>query len=912
MIVEKLTVSGFRRFAQEFAFTPDPRFTVVHAPNGTGKSTLLDGIYFGLLERHSVTGKDAEQRFRSIGRELTPTIEIDFAVDGTHYRLRKVFLGKTKSASLQRLEAGRYVPLKDGGAADDFARELLFAKAPGRGAIDPSEHLGLAHVLWAPARATFGDVPSGAGDQIRAMLGGASIAVTEGERVVQQRATTEFERFFTAEGAYRTRVGSADIPALEAKAAAAREAESEARRQYVRLEQLATAYTDRQAEAERMHVVRGQLRADIEAMKHDVAVYCDLKLSAERASRAEVEARLAYERVTAVITSVAALRAQRVALEAEREARANELAELRSTAGPLHERFARARTAAEDAGKAIAALQQRADDVTAAQSYVESCALVDRLAALVATYDTTTSTLADLRAAASSVFAPARAELETLREAAAQVQVLNAAIAESALSLEIDAQSNVTIDVITGQRPGVMTLAAGAATTITAADGTVVVDVPGLGRIRARGADGAASARKKLQPFVALLDAARARYGTSAVPELAARTECAEELARSISQSEKAIAELLGDSSIEIVRESLASARARIASFDSVHPRWREVRPDAYGLRAEFDRDLQTVTDAYKLAGIELASAEQLKNDVDTSIALLTLLEAELAADIAVHAAQLRALEADGLDDIQRGAQAQRLALTWAAAQAQVAEVAVGLARFTESPEVALARLESAEREAGVAYEKALEDATTFRAQLDLQAALGSYAKLVAAEEYAAHCESDLVAAKHQAAAIACLCRAFDRIASERLASVIGPVTAASTRYLTRIVGAPLGDIAIGEGLAPTGVIDAASGQRLAIDGTLSSGEKEQVYLATRLALAEVIAKDRGRQLFVIDDAAIATDPSRLRRFVGILEDLSREHFQVIVTTCDPSRYLGVRDAKRVDLSAALLSEYAA
>jgi DNA repair exonuclease SbcCD ATPase subunit len=121
-----------------------------------------------------------------------------------------------------------------------------------------------------------------------------------------------------------------------------------------------------------------------------------------------------------------------------------------------------------------------------------------------------------------------------------------------------------------------------------------------------------------------------------------------------------------------------------------------------------------------------------------------------------------------------------------------------------------------------------------------------------------------------------------------------------------------MGNVAIGEGLSPAGLIDVASGMKLLIDGTLSSGEKEQIYLATRLALAEVIAKDRGRQLFVVDDAATATDPNRLRRFVGILEELSRDHLQVIVTTADPSRYLGIDGAKHIDLAAALLMEYAA
>jgi len=55
-----------------------------------------------------------------------------------------------------------------------------------------------------------------------------------------------------------------------------------------------------------------------------------------------------------------------------------------------------------------------------------------------------------------------------------------------------------------------------------------------------------------------------------------------------------------------------------------------------------------------------------------------------------------------------------------------------------------------------------------------------------------------------------------------------------------------------------------------------------------------------------------ATDPNRLRRFIAILEELSRERLQVIVTTADQSRYLGIAGAKHVDLSAELLRESAA
>jgi energy-coupling factor transporter ATP-binding protein EcfA2 len=912
MIFERLSVSGFRRFAQQFDFTPDQRFTVIHGPNGTGKSTLLDALYFGLLERHSVTGKDAEERFRSLGREITPTIEVDFAVDTVHYRLRKVFLGKAKSASLQRLESGRYIPLKDGSVADDFVRELFFAKASSRGAIDPAEHLGFAHVLWAPARATFGDLPTSAGDQIRAMFGGSSLAVTEGERVVQQRAATEHKRFFKDEGGYTARAGSADVPSLEARAAAAREAEQEAHRQYLRLEQLNVAYTDREAEAERMSSVRDELRAQITAAKSEVGSYNGLKTAAERAVRAEADAGSAYERVTTLILTLIASRTERNELGAKRTECANKLAELTAAAAPLHERFSKARTALENISATIAALQRRSRDLAEAQSYADSRISVERLQATLSSHDAAAKTLAELCAAQSAIAAPTRAELEILREAAAQVEALEATIAASALSLEIEALGEMTVDVVAGETTGPLRISAGTTARISAANDAVIVDIPSLGRIRAHGTDGAAKARKKLQPFADQLQAAHQRYGSSSIPEIAQRTERSAELNRDILQARTGMGAILEGRPIETVRELLAVASSTVSAMESSHPEWQIDCPDVPALRTAFSRDFQHATDAQALTQIDYNAAETAKTDIDAAIGKLKALGSQLDVRIEANAAQLRALEADGLEDDARYQTEQGLALSWNASKAEHAKLAQDLAIFVEDPEIALGRLEASERDAGASYERALGDAKTFRAQLDMQANLGSYAKLVAAEENSVHCESDLAAAKSQASAIACLSNAFERIQAKRLASVIGPVTSAASRFFTRIAGSPMGNIAIGEGLSPTGLIDVASGMKLLIDGTLSSGEKEQIYLATRLALAEVIAKDRGRQLFVVDDAATATDPNRLRRFVGLLEELSRDHLQVIVTTADPSRYLGIDGAKHVDLAAALLTEFAA
>lgn len=83
-----------------------------------------------------------------------------------------------------------------------------------------------------------------------------------------------------------------------------------------------------------------------------------------------------------------------------------------------------------------------------------------------------------------------------------------------------------------------------------------------------------------------------------------------------------------------------------------------------------------------------------------------------------------------------------------------------------------------------------------------------------------------------------------------------------------------------------------------------SSGERVPIYLATRLALAEMLAKDE-RRLAVLDDVLNATDTSRLARIMAILEEAAR-HLQELVLTCHPERYRGLDAANFIDLEAVL------
>jgi uncharacterized protein YhaN len=83
---------------------------------------------------------------------------------------------------------------------------------------------------------------------------------------------------------------------------------------------------------------------------------------------------------------------------------------------------------------------------------------------------------------------------------------------------------------------------------------------------------------------------------------------------------------------------------------------------------------------------------------------------------------------------------------------------------------------------------------------------------------------------------------------------------------------------------------------------SLSGGAREQLGILARLAGASLVAKEDSVPV-LIDDALGFTDPDRLAKMSEVLDSLGADG-QVIVLTCTPARYDGVRGAHRVDLSA--------
>jgi DNA repair protein SbcC/Rad50 len=81
---------------------------------------------------------------------------------------------------------------------------------------------------------------------------------------------------------------------------------------------------------------------------------------------------------------------------------------------------------------------------------------------------------------------------------------------------------------------------------------------------------------------------------------------------------------------------------------------------------------------------------------------------------------------------------------------------------------------------------------------------------------------------------------------------------------------------------------------------SLSFGTQEQVWCMFRLALGRLLSKD-DKQLVVLDDPLVNTDPLRMHHALEILSESARD-LQVVVVTCDVDKYNSLKDAAFISM----------
>ncbi|MFM1871743.1 MAG: hypothetical protein RL398_1165 [Planctomycetota bacterium] len=869
------TVRNYR-VHRETSVTFDRDITLLVGPNEVGKSTFLEAVHRGLLLSYKRGGKELAAMSSDHGG--VPEVEVRFEAAGAEWHVRKVFRGSSGSlCQLRNVKTGKAWEKDE--AETELMRLLRRESAPRSEA-----ELGAtwSH-LWAWQGRGGEDVFAvpDAEELDRALAkrdsgGDAGGLLTE----LEVRLLEAAERAVAANWPPTRQKLKADGEAAR-KQEAARDLET-------RLETAKKRLTERADQRARLAALRARRTAnqgELQAFEAEVAALTERV--AERAKRIEGLAGLRDKlRETA---------ARRATLADEQTARDAVLSTLLLLEPAL------AQAAATHAGKlaelerAVAAAKAAADVVarTDAQREIaarKQAAVVDRRAlrdaeARDAVLQQTTAEFALAKAAHDAALAAVAAAVEVSPSRLAELRKLDAAVVKLESQLDAAAARIVHVQGPGGVRVDGEALAIGAErridrpTRIEHQDGTVLEVLPG-------GSD-VAELRDRLRAERVKFDAALLGVGAS---DMAAAVAL-EERWRSLRQkAELTAAELKArpDPTKELVelRAKIAALRERVAAGALLADEETEAHVTAAAMRA--DADYKEAIEAHDIARRAIDAARE---------------RAEQAKDqLAARKAEFDRAT-DKIDDSRRryGADEELAAAKVEAARA-VQELEQRIAEL--AGEEAPLQAERAELQARQRGRDGLRDE---RGKLgeDIARIEGS---LQGDDEDTADVVERLAAERDRAVAdagAATLRADADKLLLETLLDIKGELRArreapyldACAKYLGLAFGAGsrlhFDDDKDGKkDKGRIGSVDrAAAGLAAHSFEVLSCGGKELVALATRLAMAEVLAAERGEPVpVVLDDALTNVDPTRAKRLGGMLAAAAAADVQVVVASCDDQR----------------------
>jgi len=795
------------------------------------------------------------------------------------------------------------VRLDQGEAADETVRQILRSSPPGRG-LARLENWGLAQILWVPQGRL--EVAGLSGDlvlDIRSYLG-AHVPGTAATRL-ETRIQELYAQFFTSQGKLRSGREAPPLVSLREKHAAAQEQERNALAVLEDFEASARRVEDLRAQ-------RAQARRDAEAVSQALAEArrragaCRELLSQRAAQQERVKAAEAQygelkRRVDEIHTCTRELNQAEEALQRLRGDLQHWGREVEDRQGQAAKTKAALEDVRKDAGQAEQ-LQRQAD---LAQRFADCRKAIDKLDARWVRIAQAAAALDERKQARAALVAPDAKALRAIRKALKERDEAQVHIEAALITLEITPVADTLAILLAGEDPGPKPLRAGAPATFRGSP-EVVVDLAGLARLRASGpVESVEEYRAQREAAVRKLQRLTEGFPTTDLEALEALDETAKELDQRVAKAQAQLDALLGDESAEDLaqeRAKLAAVRAQI--LEGV-PEWAENPPDVEALREAaraarraFDHALDNAGLLWQTAQEALASATQ------QQAALAARLE-ETEKQAKSLTARLAALTSDRKPDQQREAELSQAALAWDAARRVLEEVETQLAAFEDNPEDTLARLAQQLQAAEETATQALEKEKTEEGRLGHLSDQGPYSALALAQEELGRLERQVAEEESRTTAIRLLHDTVAQCRAQAVAAVAGPVEAAATRIFQRVAGRRLGRVQFGEDFAPLHVLPEMAGGPVPVENA-SGGEKEQIFLAARLALAEVLAKDE-RQLVVLDDVLLATDAPRLARVMSVLEEAA-QRLQVIVLTCHPERYRGLGAAQFLDLEALLAS----
>jgi AAA ATPase domain len=871
MKLHRLVLKNYRGIDYREIEFPDHGVVVVSGANEIGKSSMIEALDLLLESKDRSTKKEVKQvkpTHADVGSEVTAEI----STGPYRFVYRKRFHKKCET-QLTVLEPRR--EQHSGDEAHDRVQSMLAET------VD-TELWHAQRVLQSASTAAVN--LSGCDALTRALdvAAGDTAALSGTEPLLIERIDAEYGRYFTPTGRATGEWSDAIAALRDAEdvvqrcAAAVAEVDDRVHRHAALTAELAELSPLQQAAAVR--------RTAAQAAADNIA----------QLTEQVKEAGLIAAAAAATGTASTSAHTERVRLRAETDTRAATVAAVEAEARAAAEAQATARevtvaadAAVEEASSLLAAAQQRAETARRAVDELARRDEADRLATRLAKIDAAQRDR-DLISGELTTIALTDNLFRQIEQAAAAVERVESRLALVSATVEFIAATDIEL-VVGDQR---VSLPAGQSWSTTAG-GATQVEVPGV--LTARFTPGTTALDIQAEYAAAQQDLVAA-LAAAQVPDVAAARLTDQRRRQLLSGRDQLTATrvgLCGDDEVEHLRSKLVELRAAQQAddiaMDATAARAKLEEADAARVNAGADLETHRRVAAAAAAKLtEISTRATLSNDK------LATQRAELAG-VADRLAQQRAAIAD--DKLQAAAEADLQ--TAQAAKQRVAELSEQLA--AAAPDAVAAELADATEAAEAIKARHDEIARTLHeigVELTVFGTEGRKGKLDAAETRREHARSEHARVGSRARAVQLLRRVMVRHRDTTRLRYVEPFRTELQR-LGRPVFGPSFEVDIDTDLC---ILNRTLDGCTVPYESLSGGAKEQLGILARLAGAALVAKEDAVPI-LIDDALGFTDPGRLAKMAEVFDTLG-ERGQVIVLTCTPARYDGVKGAQRIELCA--------
>lgn len=903
MIVNRIQLENWQIMREPAEVEFSEGLNILYGPNDIGKTILVDSIRTVFFTKHT----SHSEKVRTLipwGSNLSPKAMITFSQNGVSYRITKRFISSQMSL-LERLVGDRWERFAEGDNADKGVIELVGGKLPTKGDTKP-EFWGIGQALWMVQGEPF--ISEYLNEETLSSLQrliGAAIE-SDQEKKLFKKVNERFSSIFT--GLRREFKKSSEIKNVKERLAILEENKRSADNVREGKEELIRKIDDNgiilQSKKQKLDISL----AEKKDLKEKVARAHEHRKNREKLEEEIKRIESEYKSLKEQIDDINEGKKKIKNIESENDSLNQEKDKRRINLEDLERRIKQTVKEISKISEKIELNDDMLRHARIAYDTIRKEGELKQKEQLLGEVEELEKQLLKKQRNAEILRAPSKKEIKTIELIHSRIHDLKMKLDAIGLTTKIEAKSNLSGTIHLDEKSTKFELKIGERDT-WASHQTVKIQIDKMGIFEIKsGSEDIKEMSTDLEKLEIEYEKAVAPYGAKDIENLRELSDQMEELERQIKGLQEELKKR-GKDGRETIKREIAGLKKEVKS------NWDKIPEDSEfkGYRQDEEKTIAQQNLLKEINELEdkLKNLKKQQKSLDESHSNLQKKREEIRNEIqnlekTIHAnsgrikeigTNLEKLQKDGLDIKERekrlnqkSSELDRKERAWKEYENETEEMEKKPLEAWEECETRIKRFQEE-------MNKLEKEIAEMNGKLSMIfSSLKNTNKIEEELEYLKKREQQLLT---DAYAVRLLYELMRFYRGKTIENLTNPLQKIMTEDLKNLFGEKYTCVKFDEGIRPRSVEVPTWEIHVPVD-VLSFGTKEQMWYLFRLALGRLLSSEE-RQLVVLDDPLVNTDPSKMHRALQILKDRANE-LQIIVITCDVDKYNWLSNANFITL----------